>query len=341
MIVVFSQGVDESQIQRVLDLVREHGLDPRRLDGIERTVVACIGDERKLDANVLASLPGVDRVMPVVQEYKLASREGSADTTRIRVGDVEIGGDEVIVMSGPCSVEGERQIIETAEAVKAGGGRILRGGAFKPRTSPYAFQGLAEEGLKLLAKARAETGLPVVTEVMEPGDVDLVGEYTDMFQIGARNVQNYALLRKVGQTRLPVLLKRGMSTLLKEFLMAAEYVLSEGNPNVVLCERGIRTFETATRNTLDLNAVPVLQSWTHLPVGADPSHGIGITRYVPPMALASVAVGSDVVMLEIHPDPPSAWSDGGQSLNFEQWRQTMDSMRAVAAAVGRRIAPAA
>lgn len=340
MIVVLKQGSPEATIQQIAETIRQLGLEPRRLDGTERTVIACIGDERKIDPAAIGALPGVERVMPVLQEFKLASREGSDGTTRVRVRDVEVGGEEVIVVAGPCSVEGEKQIIEAAQAVKAAGGRMLRGGAFKPRTSPYAFQGLAEEGLKLLAKARAETGLPIVTEVMDPGDVDLVCEYADVLQIGARNVQNYALLRKVGQTKTPVLLKRGMSTLLKEFVLAAEYVLSEGNPNVILCERGIRTFETATRNTLDLNAIPVLQSWSHLPVAVDPSHGVGYTQWVPALSRASVAVGADMLLLEIHPEPAKAWSDGGQSMDFPLWRKTMEELRAVAAAIGRRIAPA-
>jgi 3-deoxy-7-phosphoheptulonate synthase len=340
MIVVLKQGTPELNVQTITETIRQLGLEPRRLDGTERTVIACIGDERKIDPAAVATLPGVERVMPVLQEYKLASREGAEATTRVRVRDVEVGGDEIIVVAGPCSVEGEKQIIETAQAVKAAGGRMLRGGAFKPRTSPYAFQGMAEEGLKLLAKAREETGLPIVTEVMNTEDVDLVVEYADVLQIGARNVQNYALLRKVGQTRTPVLLKRGMATLLKEFVLAAEYILSEGNANVILCERGIRTFETATRNTLDLNAIPVLQSWSHLPVAADPSHGVGYTKWVPALSKASVAVGADMLLLEIHPEPAKAWSDGGQSMDFPLWAKTMDELRAVAAAVGRRIAPA-
>ncbi len=340
MIIVLKKGASEDQIQTVVRAVEESGLDPRRLNGVERTVIACIGDEReKGDHDLFATLDGVDKVMPVLQDYKLASRDGADETSKVPVGEnVVIGGEEVIVMAGPCSVEDEEQIISSARAVKAAGGRMLRGGAFKPRTSPYAFQGLAEDGLKLLATARTETGLPVVTEVMDPYSVELVGKYTDMFQIGARNVQNYALLREVGQTKTPVLLKRGMSTTLKEFVLAGEYILAGGNPNVVLCERGIRTFETATRNTLDLNAVPVLREWTHLPICVDPSHGVGVTRFIPPLARASVATGADAIMLEIHPDPPHAWSDGAQSMDFDLWTETMDSMRPVATAVNRRIA---
>lgn len=337
MIIVMRKGAQEPEILKVMEEVRNVGMEPRRLDGVERTVIACIGEERDKSLEYFSSLPGVERVIPILHEYKLAARESAEGVTRVPVGDVVIGGEEVVVIAGPCSVESEEQILKTAWAVKEAGGRILRGGAFKPRTSPYSFQGLAEEGLKLLARARKETGLPVVTEVMDTHDVELVGRYADMFQIGARNVQNFALLKKVGQTRTPVLLKRGLSTTLKEFLMAAEYILSGGNPHVVLCERGIRTFETATRNTLDLNAVPVLKEWTHLPVAVDPSHGVGVTRWVPPLARAAVAAGADALMLEVHPDPPRAVSDGGQSLDFPLWKRTMEELRKVAQAVGRRI----
>ncbi|RMF14087.1 MAG: 3-deoxy-7-phosphoheptulonate synthase [Candidatus Dadabacteria bacterium] len=337
MIIVMRKSATEEQIQLVMKAVTDEGLEPRRLDGVERTVIACIGDERATSAERFEVLEGVDRVMPVLQDYKLASRDGALERTRVPVRDVIIGDREIVVMAGPCSVESEEQIVSTARAVKAAGARILRGGAFKPRTSPYAFQGLAEDGLKLLATAREETGLPIVTEVMDPHNVELVGRYTDMYQIGARNVQNYALLREVGQTRIPVLLKRGMSTTLKEFVFAAEYILAGGNPHVVLCERGIRTFETATRNTLDLNALPVLQEWTHLPVCIDPSHGVGVTRWVPPLARAAVAAGADALMLEVHPDPAHAWSDGAQSLDFEGFAEAMDGIRRVAAAVDRTL----
>jgi len=337
MILVMKKGVTEEEILKAMEGVRATGMDPRRLDGVERTVIACIGEERDKSLEYFANLPGVERVIPILHEYKLAARESAEERTKVRVGDVVIGGEEVVVIAGPCSVESEEQILKTAWEVKEAGGKILRGGAFKPRTSPYSFQGLAEEGLKLLAKARKETGLPVVTEVMDTHDVELVIRYADMLQIGARNVQNFALLKKVGQTRVPVLLKRGLSTTLKEFLMAAEYILSGGNPHVVLCERGIRTFETATRNTLDLNAVPVLREWTHLPIAVDPSHGVGVTRWVPPLARAAVACGADALMIEVHPDPPRAVSDGAQSLDFPLWRKTMEELRRVAEAVGRRI----
>lgn len=339
MIIVMRKGANESATQTVLTSVREFGLEPRRLDGVERTVIACIGDERKINKEHFESLEGVDRVMPVLQEFKLASRDGAIEQTIVPVGkNVVIGGAEIIVMAGPCSVENEAQILASAKAVKAAGGRMLRGGAFKPRTSPYAFQGLGEDGLKMMAAARDATDLPIVTEVMDPHDIEVIGKYTDMFQIGARNVQNYALLKEIGQTKIPVLLKRGLSTLLKEFVFAAEYILAGGNPNVVLCERGIRTFETATRNTLDLNCIPVLREWTHLPICIDPSHGVGITRWIPPLAKAAVAAGADALMLEIHPDPKNAWSDGAQSMDFDLWAKTMAELRRIAAAVDRRIA---
>lgn len=342
MIIVMRKGASESAITIVVDTIKHAGLDPRRLDGIERTVIACIGDDRKLKAEQIETLEGVDRVMPVLQEFKLASREGSAEQTKVPVGKgsgaVVIGGQEIIVMAGPCSVESEQQIIDSAKAVKAAGGRMLRGGAFKPRTSPYAFQGLGEDGLKMMAAAREITGLPIVTEVMDPHDIEIIGKYTDMYQIGARNVQNYALLKEVGQTKIPVLLKRGLSTTLKEFVNASEYILAGGNPGVVLCERGIRTFETATRNTLDLNALPVLREWTHLPICIDPSHGVGVTRWVAPLAKAAVAAGADALMIEIHPDPKNAWSDGAQSMDFALWSKTMDELRRVAVAVDRIIA---
>jgi 3-deoxy-7-phosphoheptulonate synthase len=255
----------------------------------------------------------------------------------VKVGDLEIGGQAVVVMAGPCSVESESQMLETARAVKAAGATVLRGGAFKPRTSPYSFQGLAEEGLKLLDLARAETGLKIVTEVVNPMDAELVAEYADILQIGARNAQNFALLKKVGEVGKPVLLKRGMATTIKEFLMAAEYILSEGNYNVVLCERGIRTFETSTRFTLDLNAVPVLNKLTHLPVIVDPSHGTGHWEYVAPMAKAGIACGADGLLIEVHPKPEEAQSDGVQSLKLEKFRRLMEELRPLTEAVGRRL----
>jgi len=280
----------------------------------------------------------VESVLPILQPYKLASKEVKKERSIIRVTDtVAIGGKEIIVMAGPCSVEGEEQIIETALAVRDAGAQMLRGGAFKPRTSPYSFQGLEEEGLKLLAKAREASGLPFVTEVINPETVDLVAEYSDMLQIGARNAQNFALLKRVGQIRKPVLLKRGMSMTIQEFLMSAEYIMSEGNQSVILCERGIRTFETATRNTLDLSAIPVLREKTHLPIVADPSHGTGNYHYVAAMAFAAVAAGADGLMIEVHSDPDHASSDGPQSLKPSKFAKMMEKLKLFAEAADRTL----
>jgi 3-deoxy-7-phosphoheptulonate synthase len=281
---------------------------------------------------------GVESVFPILQPYKLASKEVKREPSIIRITDtVAIGGKEIIVMAGPCSVEGEQQIIETALAVRDAGAQMLRGGAFKPRTSPYSFQGLEEEGLKLLAKAREASGLPFVTEVINPETVELVADYADMLQIGARNAQNFALLKKVGQTSKPVLLKRGMSMTIQEFLMSAEYIMSEGNQSVILCERGIRTFETATRNTLDLSAIPVLKERTHLPVVADPSHGTGNYHYVAAMAYAAVAAGADGLMIEVHSDPENASSDGPQSLKPSKFAKLMEKLKLFAEVADRTL----
>lgn len=338
MIVVIRPGAPEEEIQALIDSITAFGLRPHRLDGEVRTVIACIGDKRgKEQLAQFDAHPFVEAVVPIMQDYKLASREGHAERSILDISGVKIGGDEIVVMGGPCSVESEKQIVGIAKYVKACGGRLLRGGAYKPRTSPYAFQGLEEEGLKMLATARQETGLPVVTEIMDPHNLELVESYTDVLQVGARNIQNYVLLKELGRSRKPVLLKRGMSTLLNEFLMAAEYMLSEGNPNVMLCERGIRTFETATRNTLDLNAVPFLQEHSHLPVVVDPSHGVGVRRYVTPMALAGVAAGADAVIVETHSVPAEAWSDGAQTLNPEEFADLIRRLRPVAEAVGRTL----
>ncbi|WP_298431573.1 3-deoxy-7-phosphoheptulonate synthase, partial [Geobacter sp.] len=305
MIIVMKSGAAKKDRDEVLKRIRELGYKPHVIHGTTRDVIGAVGDERgKLVLQSIESMHGVESVVPILKPYKLASREVKGEPSVIRISDtVAIGGPEIIVMAGPCSVESEEQIIETAKAVKAAGAQVLRGGAFKPRTSPYSFQGLEEEGLKLLAKAREVTGLPIVTEVVNPETAELVAEYADILQIGARNAQNFALLKKVGQLSRPVLLKRGMSMTIQEFLMSAEYVMSEGNQQVILCERGIRTFETATRNTLDLSAIPVLKQMTHLPVVADPSHGTGNYHYVAPMALAAVAGGADGLMIEVHPDP--------------------------------------
>jgi 3-deoxy-7-phosphoheptulonate synthase len=286
---------------------------------------------------LLEVMPGVDHVARITKTWKHASREFKPTDTIVRVGDVEIGGGELVVMAGPCSVESRQQVLETAHAVKAAGARVLRGGAFKPRTSPYSFQGLGEAGLKLLAEAREQTGLPIITEVMEPGDVELVANYADILQVGARNMQNFPLLKEVGRSARPILLKRGMSGTIEEWLMAAEYVMSSGNFQVILCERGIRTFETAARNTLDLSAIPIIKRLSHLPVIADPSHGTGKWYLVRPLAQAALAVGADGLLIEVHPAPDHALSDGPQSLNLDNFAAMMDALRQIGAAVGRRL----
>jgi 3-deoxy-7-phosphoheptulonate synthase len=339
MIVVMQAGASKDAIDDVLAEIERLGYRPHPIYGVERTVIGCIGDERgKARLQALESMAGVEACVPILKPFKLASREVRRENSVVDVGlGVQIGGARLGVMAGPCSVESEAQILEAARAVKAAGAAVLRGGAYKPRTSPYSFQGMEVDGLKLLAKARAETGLPVVTEVMDPHDAEIVAEHADVLQVGARNVQNFALLRKLGKLRKPVLLKRGMMTTLQEFLMAAEYILSEGNPDVILCERGIRTFETATRNTLDLNAIPVLKEWTHLPVIVDPSHGTGYWQYVTPMAYAGVAAGADGLMIEVHPDPAHALSDGGQSLKPKRFAALMEGLKKFAEASGRTL----
>ena len=339
MIIVMKTSAEKKEKDEVLKRIKELGYKPHVIHGTTRDVIGAIGDERgKLVLQSLESMHGVESVVPILQPYKLASKEVKREPSVIRISDtVAIGGKEIIVMAGPCSVENEEQIIESARAVKEAGAQVLRGGAFKPRTSPYSFQGLEEEGLKLLAKAREITGLPVVTEVINPETVDLVADYADILQIGARNSQNFALLKKVGQTRRPILLKRGMSMTIQEFLMSAEYILAEGNQSVILCERGIRTFETATRNTLDLSAIPVLKSRTHLPVIADPSHGTGNHHLVAPMAFAAVAAGADGLMIEVHPDPEHASSDGPQSLKPKKFALLMEKLRMFAEAGDRTL----
>ena len=284
----------------------------------------------------LESMPGVDKVVPILEPYKLSSSEiRQGERTKIQIGDVEIGGDALILMAGPCSVESREQILESAEIVKEAGAQILRGGAFKPRTSPYSFQGLGEEGLQYLAEARDKTGLLVITELMDSHDLRLVEQYTDIIQIGARNMQNYGLLSRLSETKKPVMLKRGMMSEINELLLSAEYILSEGNYNVILCERGIRTFETATRNTFDLNAIPVIKKMSHLPIIADPSHGTGHWEYVNPMAKAAVAAGADGLMIEVHPHPETALSDGAQSLSPDKFRQLVTELKPFIEASGR------
>lgn len=339
MIIVTTPGITPDALDRIVEHVEQAGLRAHVSRGAQRTIVGCIGEEGRLGEHGLTQLEGVERVIPVLKPYKLASREFSVANTAIHLGDLAdtvVGGQEVVVMAGPCSVEGREMLLATADAVQAAGARVLRGGAFKPRSSPYAFQGMGEAGLELLAEARARTGMPVVTEVMDPRQVELVARYADVLQIGARNMQNFALLSEVGRVQRPVLLKRGLSGTITELLMAAEYVLAQGNGDVMLCERGIRTYETATRNTLDVAAIPVLKRETHLPVLVDPSHAGGRAHLVTPLALAAVAAGADGLIVEVHPDPAHALSDGEQSLEYGAFGEMMTQVRAVAEAVGRR-----
>jgi 3-deoxy-7-phosphoheptulonate synthase len=337
MIVVMKAGATEDEVSAVIGRIKDMGFTPHVSQGVERCVIGCIGDERtKPRLQSLEAMAGVESIVPILKPYKLASRQVKMGRTVLNVDGVQIGGDRVVVAAGPCSVETREQVMETAVAVQAAGARLLRGGAFKPRTSPYAFQGMGEDGLKLLVEARAITGLPIVTEVMAPEDVDLVSEYADMLQIGTRNAQNFPLLKRVGKTTKPVFLKRGMASTIQEFLMSAEYILSEGNPNVILCERGIRTFETMTRFTLDLSAVPVLKEESHLPVFVDPSHSSGHWRYVAPMALAAIAAGADGLLVEVHPRPAEALCDGPQALKPDTFQAMMDTLMKVAEATGRK-----
>jgi len=327
-----------AEIQAIVERVEQAGFQAHQINGVERTVVACVGEERgKDDLAQLEFFAGVESVMPILKPYKLAAREVHPAGSRIIVGNLEIGGKGLAVMAGPCAIESAGQIQRAAEVVKAAGANMLRGGAFKPRTSPYSFQGMEHDGLLLLEQAGRDVGLPIVTEVMDPHDIERIAEHADMLQVGARNAQNFSLLRRLGKVNKPILLKRGMSTKLDEFLMAAEYILSGGNTNVVLCERGIRTFETATRNTLDLNAIPLLKDWTHLPIIVDPSHGTGTESLVIPMALAAIAAGADGVMIEVHPEPEKALSDGPQQLRPARFAELMRALRRVAQAVDRTV----
>ena len=336
MIIVTKPGATEDQIEHILDRIKEWGLKAEVSRGAVRTVIGVIGSEDQIREKPIAAIPGVESATPVLKPYKLVAREfrgGNAGT--VKIGGVEVGGNEVIVMSGPCSVENREQITGIAKAIKTAGAKILRGGAFKPRTSPYSFQGLGPDGLRLLAEAREATGLPIITEIMDTKDLDEIEKYADCLQVGARNMQNFSLLKEVGRSKLPVMLKRGMSATIKDLLMSAEYILSEGNFNVLLCERGIRTFETYTRNTLDLNAVPVLKAETHLPIVVDPTHGIGLREHVLPMALAAIAAGADSIMVEVHNSPELAKSDGEQALLPEEFADLVQRARKVAEAVGR------
>jgi 3-deoxy-7-phosphoheptulonate synthase len=343
MIIIMKAGVEQDVITPVIERISELGLQAHPIIGEGQAIVGVVGLPLppSLD-EMFEVMPGVERVVRVSKKYKLAGWDFHPTKTVIKIDEVAIGGDEVTIIAGPCSVETEEQTLAAAHAVKAAGAKLMRGGAYKPRTSPYEFRGLGVKGLEILARAREETGLKIITEVMTPSDVEVVGQYTDIFQIGARNCQNYLLLEEVGKAGKPVMLKRGLSLLIEEWLLAAEYVMAQGNPNVILCERGIRTFENATRNTLDVSAVPVLQSMSHLPVFIDPSHAAGKRAFVSALSFAGIAAGADGLMIEVHPNPDLAMSDGAQSLDFDEFNDLMPKASAVAAAVGRTLAvPAA
>jgi len=339
MIIIMRPNATDEQINHVIEKMKQHVFGIHLSKGVERTVIGAIGDKSAIELETIQMLPGVSEIVPIRKPYKLVSREFKAEDTVVKVTkDLSIGdGQKIAVIAGPCSVEGREEIMEVAQAVKAAGAVALRGGAFKPRTSPYSFQGLGKEGLELLLEAKKSTGLPIVTEVLDTREVALVAEYADVMQIGARNMQNFTLLREVGKTGKPVLLKRGSGATIEEFLMSAEYVLSEGNRNVILCERGIRTLETYTRNTLDLSAVPVIKKLSHLPIIVDPSHGTGKWDLVPAMAKAAVAAGADGLIIEVHPHPDEALSDGSQSLKPDTFAELMRDLRKVAQAVGREL----
>ncbi len=340
MMVVMKSGSSKVEVQQVVSLIKSWGLDAHLSQGEERTVIGVVGDTRKVQRELFLHYPAIEQIVPISRPYKLASREFIPANSAFPLDGFEIGGEGIVVIAGPCAVESREQLLEAAQAVREAGAHALRGGAYKPRTSPYAFQGLGEEGLEILVEARELTGLPIITEVMAPELVPLVASYADVLQIGARNMQNYALLHAAGESQKPVLLKRGMSATIEELLMAAEYILSHGNRRVILCERGIRTYETATRNTTDINAIPVLKSMTHLPVILDPSHSTGNWKYVAAIARAGVAAGADGLIVEVHPRPEEALSDGGQSLNPKHFAEMVCQVKAIATAVGRSVAPA-
>ena len=339
MLIVMRHGATDAEIQRVVAVIEELGYKAQPMPGAQRTAVGLVGNDGRVDASRLEALPGVQEIIHVSRPYKQVSREWKSENTLVRLpGGVTVGGTEVVAIAGPCSVESERQILEAARQVREAGAVILRGGAWKPRTSPYAFQGLGLPGLKLLAKAREETGLLICTEAMDPEGVGYVAEVADIIQIGARNMQNFSLLKAAGRAKKPVLLKRGMSATIEELLLSAEYLLAEGNHAVILCERGIRGFDTATRNVFDLTAIPVVHNLSHLPIVADPSHGTGLRDKVIPMARAAVAAGADGIIVEVHPHPDQALSDGAQSLFPDQFAQLMREVRVIAEVIGRRVA---
>ncbi len=338
MIVVMRSNCSQHEIASVVKRITELGLKEHISAGTERTIIGAVGKVTPDHQYILQLLPGVEEVLSVSKPYKLASREFHPENTKVKVNDITIGGDELVIMAGPCTVESEQQILETAREVKANGATVLRGGAFKPRTSPYDFRGLGEEGLKLLAIAREETGLPIITEVMAPGDVELVSHYADILQIGARNMQNFPLLDEVGKTRKPTMLKRGLSSTIQEWLLAAEYILSQGNEQLILCERGIRTFETSTRNTMDISAIPIIKKKSHLPIIADPSHATGKWYLVTPLGLAAIAAGADGLIIEVHPNPEQALADGPQSLTFDNFRKLISQLKIMARVMNRTLA---
>lgn len=336
MIIVMKPNAKPESIQKIKSIIEEKGLQAHISTGREVTIIGVIGDKTKLMDQNLEIYDDVDRIVPVTESYKLANKKFHPEPTIVKVGNVEIGGDSFVIMAGPCAVESRQQLLATAHAIKRAGAHILRGGAYKPRTSPYAFQGLEEEGLKYMKEAKEETGLPVVCEVISEKAIEAAVKYVDMLQIGARNMQNFYLLKEAGKTGLPVLLKRGLSATIDEWLNAAEYIIAEGNPNVVLCERGIRTFETATRNTLDISAVPVIKAKSHLPIIVDPSHASGVRAYVKSLSMAAVAAGADGLMVETHPDPSTALSDGPQSLSFDQFDELANAMKPLIKLMGRK-----
>ena len=336
MIIVMKPNAKEESVKNVLGLIESCGLDSHLSCGKEVTIIGVIGDKSKLRNSNIEIADGVEKIVEVTESYKLSNRKFHPESSVIKVGNTRIGGDEIVIMSGPCAVESEEQVMETAKAIKKAGAQILRGGAYKPRTSPYSFQGLEEDGLKLMKEARNETGLAVVCEVTSLAAIDAAVKYVDMLQIGARNMQNFYLLKEAGKTGLPILLKRGLSATIDEWLNAAEYIMAEGNPNVVLCERGIRTFETATRNTLDISAVPVIKEKSHLPIIVDPSHATGVRQFVKPLAKSAIAAGADGLMIETHPNPARALSDGPQSLTFPQFEELCAELKPIIEVMNRK-----
>ena len=339
MLIVMKPNSTPQQIEAVVNTVKAHGLTPHITHGIETTIIAAVGEFHAPSIDPFEVLEGVESVKRISQPFKLGSRQVHPENSVFPIDGFTVGGDDIVIMAGPCAVESKSQILETAHAVREAGANALRGGVFKPRTSPYAFQGLGEEGLEYLAEAREQTGMPIVVEIMSQTQLELMIKYVDVFQVGARNMQNFNLLREIGETRKSVLLKRGLSATIEELLMSAEYILAGGNKQIMLCERGIRTFETATRNTTDINAIPVLKNLTHLPVILDPSHATGNSDYVPAIARAGIAAGADGLLVEVHPDPAKAVSDGKQSLKPEKFAEMVRQVRAIAEVMGRRVVP--